>query len=414
MVAVFVAIMLPVIIGLMAVSLDGGLLYMQRRQAQSTADAAALAGAYALYNGSTFSAAQSAAIAIGSQNGVTITKSQITEPKTNYVAVTVTSSRPRSFSALWGAGSLSVTANSVARCTSQPYSTEAIIVLDKTVKNSLYVDGASILTVTGGGVQVNSNQPLVNFQYGAFTVKDGTVTAPAIALVGGYYFELLYSSVSPNPPSAGSVVNDPMANASPPLATPSLAAAEALGTYPFFSAGYGSTVTMNPGYYPNGVTINGSTVTMNPGTYYLAGGSFYAWNSATLSGSGVTIYLSPTAITNNGTYPVALSPAALNIQSAASVNLTAPTSGAYSGMLIYVDTGNNAAVQLANSISNVSMTGTIYAPSSPVEVTGFASANLAVSNQIIADTLAVDIDTKAIINWISTKVAAKTSVALVQ
>ena len=112
-VAVVVALLLPVIIGVTAVGLDGGLLFLQRRQAQSIADAAALAGAYSMYGGSNFSTAKSAAIAIGTQNGVTITNSQVTQPQTGYVSVSVTVTKPRCFSALWGAGNMSATATAV-------------------------------------------------------------------------------------------------------------------------------------------------------------------------------------------------------------------------------------------------------------------------------------------------------------
>ena len=42
-VAVTVALLLPVVIGVTALSLDGGMLFLQRRQAQSIADAAASA-----------------------------------------------------------------------------------------------------------------------------------------------------------------------------------------------------------------------------------------------------------------------------------------------------------------------------------------------------------------------------------
>jgi hypothetical protein len=51
MVAVLVAVLPPVVVGVTAPALDGGLLYLQR-QAQSVADAAALAGAYQIDNGS--------------------------------------------------------------------------------------------------------------------------------------------------------------------------------------------------------------------------------------------------------------------------------------------------------------------------------------------------------------------------
>jgi Flp pilus assembly protein TadG len=47
-VAVLTAVLLPVIVGVMALALDGGILYLQRQTAQSVADAAALAGAQQL------------------------------------------------------------------------------------------------------------------------------------------------------------------------------------------------------------------------------------------------------------------------------------------------------------------------------------------------------------------------------
>ncbi len=131
-VAAVVALMMPVIIGVTAVGLDAGMLFLQRRQAQSIADAAALAGAYAINKGSNFSAAQTAAISIGTQNGVTISTSQVTQPQTGYVAVSVTVTNPRCFSALWGAGNMSAVATAVARGSSSAYSPAAILVLAPT------------------------------------------------------------------------------------------------------------------------------------------------------------------------------------------------------------------------------------------------------------------------------------------
>ena len=70
-VTIMTALLLPVTIGVMALVLDGGMLFLLRRQAQSTADAASLGAAYALYNGSNFSTAQSYAVAIAAENGIT-------------------------------------------------------------------------------------------------------------------------------------------------------------------------------------------------------------------------------------------------------------------------------------------------------------------------------------------------------
>jgi uncharacterized membrane protein len=137
-VAALLTLVAPALLGVAAVGLDGGLLLVQRRQAQSIADAAALAGAQALHNGSNFSVARTAAIAIGAQGGVTISPSQVTEPKPGYISVSVTCSQPRLVSALWGSGRMSVTATSVARgvSTTAPCSNCADIVRHPTASGS--------------------------------------------------------------------------------------------------------------------------------------------------------------------------------------------------------------------------------------------------------------------------------------
>ena len=159
---------------------------------------------------------------------------------------------------------------------------------------------------------------------------------------------------------------------------------------------------MSPGYYSGGVNIGASTVTMNPGTYYLAGGNFYVANNATVTGTGVTIYLSPTAITNNATYPE--SNAAISIQSASSVTLSAPSGGTYAGLLFYVDSQNSAAVQFGNN-PQLKLTGTLYAPASQVDVTGFGGQTVSIGTQIIADTMRVENNAKVGVAYTSSSVA---------
>jgi hypothetical protein len=164
-----------VIIGVTALTLDGGLLYLQRRQAQSAADSGALAGAYALTQGFDFSSAQSAAVAVGSQNGITITSSQVTEPQTGSVAVSVISTKPRMFSALWGRGNMSAIASATAVAQTSINGFEANgslnakllpIVLDKPTWQAMmagqttdqYSYSASTGTVTAGADGITESQ----------------------------------------------------------------------------------------------------------------------------------------------------------------------------------------------------------------------------------------------------------------
>lgn len=230
-VAAMVALVLPIIIGVSALSLDAGMMYMQKQQAQTAAEAAALAGAYAIYNGSNFSAAQTAAANAGTQHNITVTTANVTQPQTGYIAVTATSTRPRTFSALWGKGNMSAQASATARATSassSPYSTSSIIVLDKTAANALYITGSASLTSTGGGIQVNSNAAVTSSSGALGVANMGSIVAPSIAVVGGTYLQAYGTgTVSPSKPSAGSYVKDPLANASPPISAPSITAAKA-------------------------------------------------------------------------------------------------------------------------------------------------------------------------------------------
>src|SRR5689334_5150911 len=129
LIAAFVAVCLVVILGLTAISLDGGGLLDRRRQAQATADAAAMAAACDLYaNFPTYhgvdagSTAAQAALNVAATNGftndtthsvVTVNIPPLSGPYTGlsgYAEVLVTWNQPRYFSRIWGTSSVKVTA----------------------------------------------------------------------------------------------------------------------------------------------------------------------------------------------------------------------------------------------------------------------------------------------------------------
>ena len=278
-VAALVAVLLPVVVGVMALSLDGGLLYFQRQKAQSAADAAALAGAYQLYNGSNFSVAQTAAIAMGAQNGYTIPSSSVTSPQTGYVAVTVTGSQPRLFSAMWGAGTVSVAASAVARGSAGAYSKAALLVL-ATSGTAVTLSGTVGVTATNGSIVVDFEliplHPLVGF-----TVHHDT----GARSFGG----ITYSGSNPN---KATVTNTSQPSTSDPLA--SIAAPSSSGMTVQSSSALNlssTTTTLNPGVYTGGINMSGSSsVTLNPGVYYINGGGINMSGTSSISGNGVMIY----------------------------------------------------------------------------------------------------------------------------
>jgi Flp pilus assembly protein TadG len=400
MVVVLVAVLLPVIVGTMALALDGGVMYLQRRQAQSTADAAALAGAYTMYNSSNFTLAQSAAVAIGSQNGFTITNAHVTQPKSTQIAVTVTASPPRFFSGLWGTGNLSITASATAQTNSSssgttPYSTSSVILLDSSASGSLSLAGSAKITAAAG-IQVNSNSST------AVNANNAGTTAAPLNIVGGYTTSS-GGSLTGTISTGVSSVGDPLSSITTPTNPGSSTNQNShMSAYP----GYGS-YTMNPGQYTSSVSLgNGGTFTMNPGLYYFQGGAgLTVANGATLSGTGVTIYME-----SGGT---------ISFQGGTTTTLSAPSSssnGAIQGVVYMQARTSTTAPSFANG-TNVNLTGTFYAAAAPLSFAGGNLSNFA--SQVVVDSMNLSNDAQVTVAYSSSAVAAKSAgynypVALVQ
>ena len=115
----------------------------------------------------------------------------------------------------------------------------------------------------------------------------------------------------PSPTTGSSTVPDPFAAE---ITAGTLVVPTTTGMTTYTPSPIGSNTTLLPGYYPSGFTGNGGTytITMNPGVYYF-GGPIVLGGTATLTGSGVTIYLGTGG--------------SLTMNSATTMSLSAPTSG---------------------------------------------------------------------------------------
>ena len=124
-VTVMVAICMVAIVGILGIALDGSILMGEQRHAQAIADAAALSAAADLGLGKCTTTVTSDASAIAAANGYTSANSTITvnTPPTSgdhagasgYVEVIVTYNQSRSFSSIFGSGTVPVQARGVAR-----------------------------------------------------------------------------------------------------------------------------------------------------------------------------------------------------------------------------------------------------------------------------------------------------------
>jgi hypothetical protein len=102
------------------------------------------------------------------------------------------------------------------------------------------------------------------------------------------------------------------------------------------------------------------TRTMKPGIYVVSGGDFKINANANISGTGVTIYIK--AGTN------------VSINGNATMNLSAPTSGTYSGMLFFGDRTGTGGVSM-NGTAASKLTGAVYFANQDVNYLGNFSGN---------------------------------------
>jgi Flp pilus assembly protein TadG len=387
MVLVLLAVMLPVLVGTMALALDGGVLYLQRRQAQTAADAAALAGAYAYSTTPTLAAAQTAAKSVALLNGFSIESSSVTQPQTSQIAVNVTSSPPRFFSALWGTTSMSISASATAvvssGSSSTPYSTNSLVLLDATKSGSLTLAGSAKITASGG-IQVNSSSS------SAVNANNSGNTSSNINVVGGYTTSS-GGSLTGTVKTGATSVGDPLASLQAPSA-PSTSSTNGLSGYP----GYGS-FTLQPGLYTSSVSLgNGGTFTMQPGLYYFQGGAgLTIANGATVSGSGVTIYCD-----NGG--------GTISFQGGTTTNLSAPgsspTGGAIQGVVYMQGRTSTASPSFGNG-ANINLSGTFYAAKAPLTFNGGSFPTLA--SQVVADSANLTNNANVYVPYSASKVATK-------
>jgi hypothetical protein len=401
-VAVTTAVCLVPLIGLMAFLLDGGILMAQQRQIQAASDASAQAAAVYLYNnyttnlgldplGKAAALAQSYATTNGfSNDGVTNTVTVNIPPKSGlfigqagYAEVIVQYNQPRLFSAMFGSSTIPVTSRTVARGTYAPYSDDAVIALNPSAGGALTAAGSAKLKASAT-VQVDSaNVSAVNVN------NTGNINAPTISITGNW-------TSSSSGSLTGSVVTS-AASSSDPLTTLAAPTTTGLTVQPSLP-GYGS-YTMSPGIYTSGITFGGGmNITMNPGLYYIEGG-FTVANGVTLTGTGVTIYIAPGS-------------GAFSFQGGGIINLSAPTSGTYAGIVMYQDRSNTNTISIANG-TTTTITGTFYAPGAAINFAGGAQLSQ-FGSQIIANTINLSNNASVSVNWNAGTVARRPSLNIVE
>jgi Flp pilus assembly protein TadG len=381
-VLIIVVLAIVVLTGMAGLVIDGGNAFLDRRNAQNAADSAVLAAALARVksvpnwtNAATESAAQNGYNNDGVRSSVVL----YTPPKDgpyagdiNYVQVVITSRVPTYFARVIGRPELVNVAEATARTklpeVRQLMGGQAVVSLAPTSdcnnNKSFWVHGEATLDITGGGVFINSNnQTCALFQNGSGSIRiDGNFP---IEVVGGASIQ------------------------KPLLLTPGVTVGVAPESYP-------------PPFFMPEVGCGDEAVVSEDGTSMTAGswGEEFPPEGVTYLESGVYCLDEGMEVKNdleghNVVFKV--TDGEVRFHGNVKIDLDAPNSGKNKGLLIFLPMDNNSKVVL-NGGEGSSITGTIFAPASPILFKGMDSSN-GFHSQIIGYTIEVDGSSNIKINY---------------
>jgi hypothetical protein len=363
---------LPLVIGSAGLASDTIQWTLWKRQLQRASDSAAAAGVYAIasgkavgtcsdINGATY--ANPVAYDLKKNNRVGIeTSCTLTNPPTiggytadtNAVRVALSVQKSLSFSGLFLSTAPTIRATSTA--TIVPSGNYCVISLENQAVTGINATGSTDVDL-GCGMITNSTSMTA-----AVATGSSDVTASPIAAVGGIPASTHWGTGTVLQPFT-LAQDDPFASVNPtPVSNP--------GCNNDPSVKPSETVNLTPGCYKN-LSIKG-TANLAPGVYYIDGGDLDFNSGAVINGSsdGVVFVLSNSNAASNATIGT------INMAGSARLNLVAPKSGPYKGLMIYQDrraTENNVVKINGNSGSLIE--GAFYFPRADFTYQGNTGVN---------------------------------------
>lgn len=359
-VATIFALALPVVVGGAGLGVETSYWYYSSLKLQATADAAAYAGALEKVSGSDTAAITAAATQSATDNGLGTGTIVVHTPPTSgpntakkAVEVILNQNLDRTFTAIFSQSQVSEKARAVALITDA--SKACMQALDPAAAQAALFSGNTSVNLVGCSVMANSTASDAIKSQGS-----AGLSVDCLISVGGVVLNTPATTVCATPITQALPASDPFSD----LATPA-------ATSPCKNVnGNKNSQTLQPGTYCSGMDLKG-TVTLQPGVYVVQGG-FKINANAVISGSGVTIFMAGSnTVSMNGN---------------ATVTLSAPTSGTYSGVLFYGDRNGTAAQSTFNGTADSLLTGAIYFPRQQVNYLGNFSGTGGCT-QVVANTI---------------------------
>jgi Flp pilus assembly protein TadG len=395
--AVLFGLVAPIFVGALALGTETGLWYSTHEKMQGAANSSAISAAVGLTRGDTIVMAQAQAKATAASPGygfvhgssgtvVTVNKPPLSGPNVATPgAVEVIVKQPQNllFASKWLTSPVVVQARAVA---GQNPQVTCVLALSQTPLVSLVtgIAAAAFAQVLADQCTVADNSPgLVALTVALFS----SITAQKVNVVGGFLG--LLGTVTPTPVHAPATP-DPFAGTTVPDISTLPCNLYSLGG-PAPHAPITGTVTLSPGRYCSGMKVSGTgNVTLSPGTYYMDVGTGLVGGfglsvvlGGTLTGTGVTIVLT-------SSNPLINLP---GLSLLGVVNLTAPSSGPYAGLVVFEDRPALLGVLPGLGLTfaggaAANLVGTIYAPHSVVTYALGGPTHTGQCTRLIADTIA--------------------------
>lgn len=354
-VAMIFAITSPMLIGAAGFGVETTYWYNEQLRLQQATDAAAYAAGIERRGGASQDQMVAAATRAAADNGVDVANATITvqTPAYNQVRVTVGRTAERFFTAFFQSGRVPINAAATASFSSS--ASACILALNPTAPAAANFAGSTDVNLINCSVMANSvADDAVKMQGAALLRADCLISVGGAVLTSGGTLTVCPAPITQAPPAG-----DPYANVTQPSAPA--------------NCENGSGATLVPGRYCGGLSLSGD-VTLSPGVYYISGGTFRINSGANVHGDNVTIFLA------------AGSRASFNGH--ATINLAAPTTGAYAGLLMWGDRSSTGGSRNSfNGTADSHLTGSLYFPTQGLDFLGDFSG---VQNcmQIVADTVA--------------------------
>jgi Flp pilus assembly protein TadG len=381
--AIIFAILLPVLLAVVGLGVDVSLWYMNKRQLQAATDAAAVAAVLEKAKGSDAATIEASANVEASRNGwkaangsfalhnPPLAPSAFTADATA-VQVVLSQNSPMFFARIFMEGeNISLNAKSTARLKSaQDGGTGCILALHTTQSKALEFAGNVNLSMPNCAIASNSNASGSISLTGSASVT--VYSAQAVGVISDAHSLLTADHGKTNNASA---ITDPYAS----LAVPSIGST---CDQTNFKVKPSDSESINasgdtPYVFCNGLDVQG-TLTLGPGTYVINKGSLNLNSGASLTAHNATFIVTSTTGSDYAKF---------DMNGNASVNLSAPSSGTYKGVLLYADRNGPYQDHKINGTSSAIYNGALYLPSAHADFNGNSGTGSTACTQLIAKTI---------------------------